>query len=296
MIAKEINKSILIVFLVFHALAICAAVICPPTLEGIFWAGGFAYFRWLGFSCAVHRYFAHRVCRTSRWFQFVLGLWGTLTMARSPIKFASGHRHHHLHSDRKGDLHSPRHGNFLGAYIGWVVSKRYDEKLLGRVGDLIRYPELVWLNRLYFLPNLALILFLYRVFGSQAAVYGGLASVIITWHMAFSATVLFHHIGTPSYVTSDDSKNSVLLGLLMCGEGWHNNHHANPRSARLGHEWWQLDLGYSVFWAFEKFGLVWNLNSSVGPSHSGIKRANSSDELYGGHVPIQHRQRPFALN
>lgn len=283
----DINKSILVIFLTFHALAIYAVAICPPTLEGICWAGGVAYFRWLGFSCAVHRYFAHRVCRTSRWFQFVLGVWGTLTMARSPIKFASGHRHHHLYSDKKGDLHSPRHGGVVGAYIGWVVSKRYDENLLGHVGDLLRYPELVWLNRLYFLPNLALFYLLYLAGSSVAVTYGGLVSVIVTWHMAFSATVLFHYIGRPSYLTGDESKNSVIFGLLMCGEGWHNNHHANPRSARLGHEWWQLDLGYLVFCGLEKVGLVWNLNRSVGPVHPGIKRINIPGQLSGNQVAIE---------
>ena len=193
-------------------------------------------------------------------------------MARSPIKFASGHRHHHLYSDRKNDLHCATHQGLFGAYIGWVVSNRYDEKKLGHVSDLERYPELVWLNRLYFLPNLALLYVLYVVGGETGLVYGGFMSIIITWHLAFAVTVLFHSVGTPAYETGDDSKNSFLLGVLMCGEGWHNNHHANARSCRLGHEWWQLDLGYGVFVIFEKLGLVWSLNKAVGPAHSGIRR------------------------
>lgn len=296
MSTKDINFSILLTFIAFHGLAVYAVTICPPNLEGFFWAGGVAYFRWLGFSCAVHRYFAHRVCRTSRWFQFLLGVWGTLTMARSPIKFASGHRHHHLYSDQKADLHSLRHSGPAGAYIGWVVSKRYDENVLGHVGDLIRYPELVWLNKLYFLPNLALLCLLYLIGGEVAATYGGVVSVVVTWHMAFSATVLFHSVGTPSYLTGDESKNSFVLGLFMCGEGWHNNHHANPRSAKLGHEWWQLDLGYLVFCGLEKIGLVWNLNRSVGPVHSGIKRVDSADDLGGVKVAVCNDAEGLALN
>jgi len=269
---NDVNFAVLITFIGVHLIAIYAVFKTPFSLGCLAIAAGMTFFRWLGFSCAVHRYFSHRVCRTSRWFQFLLGVWGTLTMARSPIRFASGHRHHHLYSDRKGDLHSPRHQGVIGAYIGWVVSKRYDESLLGHVRDLQRYPELVWLNRLYFLPNIVLLYALYAAGGAMALTYGGLVSIIITWHVAFSVTVLFHNVGRPTYETGDESKNSFLLGVLLCGEGWHNNHHANARSCRLGHEWWQLDIGYAVFVMFERLGLVWSLNKAVGPAHPGIRR------------------------
>ena len=294
---KDLNLMMLLMFVVFHAVAFAAIVRCPFTVKSAVWLICSVYFRWLGFSCAVHRYFSHRVCRTSRWFQFLLGVWGTLTMARSPIKFASGHRHHHLYSDRCADLHSPRHRGFLGAYIGWVVSKSYDEKRLGRVGDLLRYPELRWLNKYYFLPNLALCLFLYKVGGNDALTYGGLASVIVTWHIAFASTVLFHNVGSAAYRTGDESKNSFFLGLLLCGEGWHNNHHANARSARLGHEWWQFDAGYWVFVGFERLGLIWNLNKATGAAHSGIARLVSNtpflvdrlkDRAEPGEVAMSH--------
>ena len=267
---RETNVSILSVFIAVHVITAYAITQVSFDASYLVLAAGVTLFRWLGFSCAVHRYFSHRVCRTSRWFQLMLAIWGTLTMARSPIKFASGHRHHHLYSDRSGDLHSPKQHGVLQAYIGWVVSKRYDESKLGHVEDLKRYPELVVLNKLYFLPNLAFLYGLYLVGGLSAVVYGGLLSIILTWHIAFAATVLFHIAGSPAYDTGDDSKNCIVLGILTCGEGWHNNHHANPRSARLGHEWWQFDLGYWVLVAFEKLGLIWSLNRAVGPAHSGI--------------------------
>lgn len=269
---SEVNYGILGVFVAMHVIAGCALIRVPFSLELLVLAVAVTAVRWLGFSCAVHRYFSHRVCRTSRWFQFALGIWGTLTMARSPIKFASGHRHHHLYSDSPRDLHSPKHHGVLEAYVGWVISKRYDEARLGHVDDLKRYPELVWLNKLYFLPNLMLLAALYFGGGLDAFAYGGLLSIIFTWHLAFSVTVLFHKVGEPAYDTGDESKNSALLGILMLGEGWHNNHHANPRSARLGHEWWQLDLGYLIFVALEWLGLIWSLNRTTGPAHSGIKR------------------------
>lgn len=270
--ASEINFSILVVFLVVHWITLDLVAATDLSSEGVLWFVGMVGFRWLGFTCAAHRYFSHRVCNTSRGFQAVLGVWSTLTMARSPIRFASGHRHHHLFSDRTGDLHSFRQDGFFKSYIGWVISKRYHENVLGRVSDLKRFPELVLLNRWYFVPNLILLALLLKIGGREALVYGGLLSIVAVWHLAFSVSVLFHILGKPAYRTGDDSKNCFLLALLTLGEGWHNNHHANPRSARLGHEWWQVDLGFFVFVVFERCGLVWNLNRSCGPSHAGIPK------------------------
>jgi stearoyl-CoA desaturase (Delta-9 desaturase) len=257
---SEINWTILSTFLVVHVLTAIGLWAVPFSAELLSWTIGMYFIRWLGFTCAVHRYFSHRVCRTSRWFQFVLGLWGTLTMARSPIRFASGHRHHHLYSDTKRDLHSPSQQGLFRAYLGWVISKDYHEDNLGKVGDLKRYPELVYLNRYYFVPNLILLLLLYVTGGMEALVYGGLLSTIIVWHVAFSVTVLFHIVGKPTYETYDSSKNSIVLAILTCGEGWHNNHHANMSSACMSHEWWQPDIGYGVFVVLERLGLIWDLN------------------------------------
>ena len=185
-------------------------------------------------------------------------------MVRSPIRFASGHRHHHIYSDGVRDLHSIKHQGFLYAYLGWAINKNYHEDVLGRVGDLRRYRELVALNRYYFVPNIVLLGVLYLIGGSPALVYGGLLSVVAVWHVAFSVTIAFHRIGRQKYETYDDSRNSFLLGFLTLGEGFHNNHHANMASVRMGHEWWELDLGYLLILVLKKLGLVWDLNLAVG--------------------------------
>lgn len=277
---QDTNKAILATFIVVHLICICLLSKTGYQPQYLLWLFGIYAIRWMGFTCAVHRYFSHKVCRTSRWFQFVLGIWGTLTMARSPIRFASGHRHHHLYSDSDKDLHSYSKQGFVYSYIGWVVSKRYDEKVLRRVRDLTRYPELVWLNRLYFVPNLALFAALYAMGGLPALAYGGFASAVLTWHVAFSATVLFHVIGQRPNETGDNSCNSLLLALFTFGEGWHNNHHANMNSAKLGHEWWQIDLGYYLFVFLEKIGLVWDLNrSTVAPMRRRVPDTKVHPEL-----------------
>jgi stearoyl-CoA desaturase (Delta-9 desaturase) len=262
---KDINLSILSTIIAVHFLTVFLLLKVDFRQEYVIWAIGIYYFRWLGFTCAVHRYFSHKVCRTSRWFQFVLGVLGVMTMARSPIRFASGHRHHHIYSDSRRDLHSfCRHGLFM-SYVGWVISKRYDEDKLGHVGDLKRYPELVCLNRFYFIPNLIFLLFLYQLGGGGLLTYGGLLSIILVWHTAFAVTVSFHTIGKATYNTGDNSRNSFWLAILTLGEGWHNNHHSNMSSAKMGHEWWQIDCGYYVLLVFEQLGLIWDLNKSTDP-------------------------------
>ena len=158
---KDINVSILSTFIGVHLLTAFLLINTDFRPEYVFWLTGLYYFRWFGFTCAVHRYFSHKVCRTSRWFQFVFAIWGVMTMARSPIRFASGHRHHHIYSDSHRDLHSFSKQGLFMSYIGWVISKRYHEDNFGHVADLQRYPELVYLNRWYFVPNLILLYFLY---------------------------------------------------------------------------------------------------------------------------------------
>lgn len=283
----DINFAILGCFIFVHAVTAWLLLITPYSASALYWLGFMYCFRWLAFTCAVHRYFAHRVCRTSRAFQFVLGVWATLTMARSPIRFASGHRHHHIHSDRQRDLHSPHQKGLLWAYIGWAISKSYDEKRLGHVGDLLRYPEIVLLNKYYFVPNVMLLALLYLCGGMTALTYGGFLSIVLTWHVAFAVTVLFHEVGTQRYETFDQSRNSFVLNLFTFGEGWHNNHHANMQSARLGHAWWEFDPGYLIFRVFERLGLVWDLNTSTVP-RAAKERRGQPDHQDGRSPSVMH--------
>lgn len=261
----EINMSILTTFIIVHLITLAAIAASDFHWSYLLWTFGVYCIRWLGFTCAVHRYFSHRVCRTSRWFQLLLAIWGTLTMARSPIRFAAGHRQHHIHSDSPRDLHSKKQHGLFRAYLGWVISKDYHEDILGRVNDLKRYPELVLASKYYFVPNIVLLGLLYIAAGAPALIYGGLLSIVMVWHMAFAMTVMFHSIGKPAYITHDESRNSFVLALATFGEGWHNNHHANMASARMGHKRSEPDLGYLVFVALEWAGLVWDVNKTTTP-------------------------------
>ena len=92
--------------------------------------------------------------------------------------------------------------------------------------------------------------------GVHAFVWGFLVSSVLVWHGSFAINSLAHLFGRRRYQTSDDSRNSFLLALAMTGEGWHNNHHRYPTSARQGFRWWEIDVTYYVLWMLARLGII----------------------------------------
>lgn len=259
----QINKKIFTIFILVHVVTLYLIFNLPFKIEYIYMAIGMFYFRWAMLSFCFHRFFSHRVCKTSRILQFILGLIGTLSMVRGPITFAAGHRLHHREADTERDIHSIHQQSVFYAYLGWVINKDYDERIIGGIHDLNKYPELRYLTKFYYVPNIILLYAMFYFWGLGVMAWAGLVSILINWHVAFSTTILFHYIGNRDYDTNDKSRNSFLLNLLTLGEGWHNNHHYNMHSARLGHKWWQIDPGFWFFWLLEKTGLIWSLNKTT---------------------------------
>ena len=139
----------------------------------LFWAVGVT-----GTTVCYHRYFAHRSFKTSRWFQFVLALWGSTSLQRGPIWWSAVHRHHHAHSDTREDWHSPRNG-FWHAHMGWLASPRILSVDSARARDLIGYPELRWLDAWYHIPSLV-----------QIGVLAIVGSYLNTNHPQYGATAI----------------------------------------------------------------------------------------------------------
>jgi stearoyl-CoA desaturase (delta-9 desaturase) len=221
--------------------------------------------RLLGITAAFHRYFAHRTYKTSRPFQLVLAVLGTMATQKGPLWWASHHRIHHRYSDQPGkDVHSPKEG-FFYAHQGWIFDARWNTTHLDRIRDFAPYPELRWLNRWHILPPMALALFCLAVGGLPGVVWGFSISTVVLWHLTYSINSLAHRWGTRRYATSDTSRNNALLGLLTFGEGWHNNHHHYASSARQGFFWWEIDVTYYVLRALAAVGLIWDLKEP--PAH-----------------------------
>ena len=229
----------------WSALAVCLA---------LFWL------RMFGVTAGYHRYFSHRSYKTSRPFQFVLALLGTLAVQKGVLWWAGNHRQHHKYSDQVEDLHSPVQRGFWWSHVGWILAPDYEATQLDRIPDMAKYPELRWVNDHFLLPPVALAVLLYLVGGATWLVWGFFISTTVLWHATFTINSLAHVWGQRRYETTDTSRNNAWLALLTMGEGWHNNHHRYMNSARQGFFWWEIDLSYYVLVALSWCGLVWDLH------------------------------------
>jgi len=216
------------------------------------------YVRGLLVTVGLHRYFSHRSFKTSRAFQFVLACLCCANMQRGPFWWAAIHRHHHRHSDDPDDAHSPVRGGFLWGHCAWVFTT-LETPDYGSVRDLTRFPELVWLERLWMAPGFLLAGVCWLVGGWSLVCAGCCLSAVIVMHMAFLVNSLGHLVGSRRYPTADQSRNSFLLAILTLGDGWHHNHHHYPHSANHGFFWWEVDNSYRAIRLLETVGLVWDL-------------------------------------
>ena len=218
-----------------------------------------------------HRYFAHKTFKTSRLMQFIFAFIGSTAAQRGPIWWASHHRRHHLNSDRHNDHHSPHTHHFLWSHMGWFLAKKNfltDRKV---VRDLIKFKELVLIDRFDWFPPVLLLLSLFvigehlsltsGISGLNMVIWGFCVSTILVYHCTFAVNSIAHLWGTQRYNTKEESKNNFFVALLTFGEGWHNNHHHYPGSIRQGFYWWEVDLTYYALKFLSFLGIVYNLRT-----------------------------------
>jgi stearoyl-CoA desaturase (delta-9 desaturase) len=221
-----------------------------------------------------HRYFSHRTFRTSRALQFVFAVLGTMAVQRGPLWWAAHHRHHHAHADEADDSHSPAQHGFWWSHVGWFMNRSNFRTRSEMIRDLMRYPELRFLDRFDIVPPIALAALLFfggnalaeaypqlGTSGAQLLIWGFFISTVVLHHVTFTVNSLAHRFGRRRYATRDDSRNNWWIALLTFGEGWHNNHHHFPGSVRQGFYWWEIDLTYYVLRAMAACGLIWDLKT-----------------------------------
>lgn len=249
---------------------------------GVFWVGVSAtavfvaailyVVRMFALTAFYHRYFSHRTFRTSRAAQLLFALLGAACAQRGPLWWAAHHRHHHRHADTALDPHSPGLRGFLWSHAGWFLTPRAFRTDLACVRDFARFPELRWLDRFDTAIPALLAVTLYAAGallqhyapalgtnGAQLAVWGFAISTVVLFHATVTINSLAHRYGARRYDTRDDSRNNVWLALLTFGEGWHNNHHFFPGSARQGFRWWEVDLSWYGLRVLALLGLVRDL-------------------------------------
>ena len=232
-----------------------------------------------------HRYFSHQSFRAGRVVQFVFAGLGAAAAQRGPLWWASHHRHHHVHADEPEDCHSALRHGFAWSHMGWFMARENFATRDALVRSFARYPELRFLDRWDTLAPLALVGLLYaagalaeryapgiRTSGAQLIVWGFCVSTVALYHATFSINSLAHRFGSRRYATNDASRNNLWLALLTFGEGWHNNHHRYPVSARQGFFWWELDLTYYGLRLLAALGLIHALKpvpAAVRDAHAG---------------------------
>ena len=237
--------------------------------------------RMFAITAFYHRYFAHRTFKASRPVQFMFALIGAAATQRGPLWWAAHHRQHHKTADQPEDPHSPRHG-FWWSHMGWFLSREHFGTDHAQIPDLARYPELRWLDRYDLLVPVVFAAGLFGLgalleryapglgtSGGQLLVWGYFLSTVALIHVTLTINSLAHVWGSRRYATRDDSRNNWFLALLTLGEGWHNNHHHFPGSARQGFYWWEIDISFYGLKVMSWLGLVQGLK----PVPDKIRRA-----------------------
>jgi stearoyl-CoA desaturase (delta-9 desaturase) len=214
------------------------------------------YVRMFAITAGFHRYFAHRTFKLGRPTQFLLAFLGQTSAQKGVLWWASLHRHHHKFSDQAEDIHSPLQRGFWWSHMGWILAKDYEDTDKSRIQDLVKFPELLWLDRNQFLATMLYGLGFYLAFGFTGLFWGYFLSTVLLWHGTFTINSVMHVFGRRVFRTNDQSRNSFIFALVTMGEGWHNNHHYYPGSASQGFLWWQVDASYYFLWLGEKLGIV----------------------------------------
>jgi fatty-acid desaturase len=267
---------------VWHLLALLAIFPWFFSLTGVVLAVlGIYVFGGLGIGLCFHRLLTHRGLSLPKWLEYGFAVVGVCAMQDTPARWVAVHRRHHEQADMRDDPHSPL-VNFLWGHVGWMLAVNRDLTRLGIYDryskDILRDPFYRRLERTGLYPTIVIaswaVFFLAGFvvgmlsgygaaeavrFGASLLIWGVFVRAVLVWQLAWLVNSATHLWGYRSYDTNDNSRNNWLVALLTGGEGWHNNHHAVPRSACHGHRKWEIDTIFVFIRVLEKTGLAWNV-------------------------------------
>ena len=230
----------------------------------------------LGISMGYHRLHTHRSYQVPRLLEYFFAICGSMTLEGGPIFWVAMHRIHHQKSDQPGDPHSPRDGAWW-SHVGWILfgeSNHSNTRLLSKYApDLAKDPFYVWLNNYHWVPLTVLGVLLYAIGGWPLFLWAGCLRVVVGLHSTWLVNSATHLWGRRRFETRDDSRNSWWVALLTFGEGWHNNHHAHPTSARHGLAWYELDHSWILISILKFFGVAKSIKVASIRSQSAAREA-----------------------
>jgi fatty-acid desaturase len=266
---RRIRWDYVVFFVALHALTTLVFFNYFFTWAGVVaFVAGVILFGQLAIPIGYHRLLAHKSFRSPKWFERTLVTLAMCAAQETPAQWVAWHRRHHVHSDEPEDPHTPR-VTFFWAHVNWLVyesrSRLQTFSMFEKYArDILSDPYYRWIEKL---PSYAAVVGAIAVgwYGwdpealrvtASVFVWGVIARTVWVWHITWSVNSLSHVFGYQNYKTGDDSRNNWFVSLLTGGEGWHNNHHADPASASVQHRWWEIDPNYYVIRLFGTLGLA----------------------------------------
>jgi stearoyl-CoA desaturase (delta-9 desaturase) len=279
--AHERNlKAVVLILVVAPLLCVVAAVILawnryvfPSDLALM---ALFFVFAQIGVTIGYHRMLTHQGFEAPQWLRFLLLSLGTTAFEGGPAQWTATHIKHHAHSDEEDDPHSPLAG-FWHAHIGWLFHLKNYAPVSTYAPHLLQDPVVMFMERWWYPFAFTSVVLPLLAGGWTGLIWGAGVRIFLTTHITYSVNSICHTFGRRDFDTTDESRNNWIVGLLAFGEGWHNNHHAFPRSAFHGMRWWQFDLSGLIIRFLESVGLVWNVQrvTAEASSQQKIRAANA---------------------
>lgn len=274
---NRLNWAIAPVMVMFHVGAVAALFFFSWTglfvALFLFWVTG-----GLGLGICFHRLLTHRSFATPKWFEYFLTICGVAAMEGGPLLWVAIHRKHHQYADKEGDPHSPRDGKWW-SHAGWVLVGnvlRQDVATLKRyVPDLAEDNVHVWLTKYHLAPMAVLAAVLFAIGGYRLVLWGVFLRTVVGLHATWIVNSAGHIWGSRRFQTRDTSTNNWWVAMVSFGDGWHNNHHAYPVSARHGLKWYEIDFNWYTIWIFKQLGLASGIHDGRPPAHTQANRPDS---------------------
>jgi stearoyl-CoA desaturase (delta-9 desaturase) len=253
---QSINWKNLAIVITFHFLAIPALFMFSWKNVAVMLVGNWIVGS-LGVGLGYHRLLTHRSFKAPKWLEYTLTTFGAMAIQDDAPKWVATHRIHHQFVETDKDPHSTKPG-FFWAHMGWILkgtAQDHDEATLKRyVPDLLKDKFHVLLAKYYYIPLVLSGFVLFAIGGWELVLWGVFARVVVGWHSTWFVNSATHFFGKRRFATEDDSTNNAWVAILTFGEGWHNNHHAQPTSARHGLKWYEFDMNWLTIRLFEKLG------------------------------------------
>jgi stearoyl-CoA desaturase (delta-9 desaturase) len=264
----------------YHLLALLALLPWYYSRTGVVLAVvGVFVFGSIGINLCYHRLLSHRSFSCPLWLEHLFAIIAVCSLEDTPARWVATHRQHHHRADEQADPHSPM-VNLFWAYMGWLFVENVDlvrpRNYDRYVRDIIRDPFYRWIERYYVWIVLAQSPLFFAVgflaaialgetggqaaqFGASLWLWGVVIRTIAVWHITWCGNSFPHLFGYRNYQTNDNSRNNAWVAIITNGEGWHNNHHADPSSASNQRHWWEMDLTFYFLRGLALLGLAWDI-------------------------------------